>query len=273
MIFLSHSTKDAGRLRRLAEELRERGLEVWFADIPFGAPIGVEMSRALERADLFLLAWSRAASESEHVKNELWAFYHAHPEPGPILFMRLDETAIDLLFRPRRYFRATDDAAHDAGVIADWAAGRPNPEIASDEREGKGDAGPQRAAPPGARHALHEYPRGPLVDLHWLPDSLVDTYTSLLGARTDALAVLNEAIRLRLEADADATYIRIGHLPSFDSGAYAFWQSAFYEACRHGPRMLAALLLAQPDEMFTHEARRDRAKLLERLRASRFGAR
>jgi hypothetical protein len=261
MIFISHSAEDEGRLGDLVKALRALGVEVWFApdDIRPGQSIPEEMARALGRATHLLVAWSRHSAASNHVKTEYRSFYHAHTEPGPILFMPLDGTPVDRLFGDRLYFRATGDAARDASFIADWAAGRTIPQIVHG-----GDA---RA---DVWHPLHDFPRGPMVELHRVTGALVRAYASLLDTRAAAHTLVQEANRLRLEADSgdpSVTFIGLEYLPAFEAGAYSFWQSAFYEACRHGPRMLAALLLAQPHEQLTHDARRDRAGLLDHLRA------
>jgi TIR domain len=263
MIFLSHSSEDVARLRPLVAELRGRGVEVWFApdELKPGDSVSDRMSRALERATHILVAWSRHSSASEHVGNEFGSFYMAHPAPGPVLFMLLDATEVKFLFRDRLYFRSTGDAARDAAVVADWAEGRGSREIVGDD--------PDFTHSP-ARHTLHDFPRGPMVELHRVPNSLVRAYAALHGTRAAAHALVQEANSFRLAADPgdpSVTVIGLEYLPAFEAGAFSFWQSAFFEACRHGPRMLAALVLAQPDEQFRPEARRDRAGLLGHLGA------
>lgn len=252
MIFLSHSVKDKARLDPLVAELRSRGLEVWYANFAPGDDVFDEMGSGLERAEHLLVAWSRHAAASHHVATELSSFYMAHPEPGPIVFMRLDETEVKSLLRHRQYFRATGDAAHDASVVEDWVSGRRNAEVVRD-----------------ARHPLHDFPRGPMVELHRISGALTRAYAALLDTRAAAHTLVQEANRFRISADPDdpsVSIIGLEHLPAFEAGAYSFWQSALYEACRHGPRMLAALLLSQPDEQFGAQARRDREELLTHLR-------
>lgn len=109
-----------------------------------------------------------------------------------------------------------------------------------------------------------------MVKFFWVTDELVTAYGNLLENPAKARTVLNKAVQLRQAADSHdprVTYINPGDLPLLANvGAYAFWQEVFSEACKHGPRMLAALLLAQPDDMFEPAARSDRAKLLHDLR-------
>jgi len=116
-------------------------------------------------------------------------------------------------------------------------------------------------------HTLHQFPRGPLVEYQWIKDELVWAYANSLDDPFKAKKILTKAVQLRLEADPNATYIHSGDLPLLANiGPYAYWQAAFHEACRNGPRMLAALLLAQPDDFFEPAARTQRTKLLQRLR-------
>lgn len=253
MIFVSHSIKDKARLDPLVAELKARGLEVWYSDFPPGIDFPEEMGRALDSAKHLLVAWSRHSAASHHVGNELSSFYVAHPEPGPILFMRLDDTEVKYFYRHRQNFRATDDAARDASVVEDWVAGRRSVVAVSD-----------------ARHPLHDFPRGPMVGLHRVSGALTRAFAARLDTRAAAHTAIQEANRFRLSADPKDTSVSIiglEYLPAFEAGAYSFWQSALYEACRHGPRMLAALLLSQPHEQFDAEVRRDREELLDQLRA------
>jgi hypothetical protein len=262
MIFISHSTDDASRVEGLVGALKELGAEVWFSDIPPGDSIAGEMSRALGRAESLLVAWSRPAAASPHVEAEIHSFHMRHPEAGSILFLRLDETPLPALFADRRAVHATGDAAHDARVVKEWA----------DRRQGRRSAGAGEGTSTEA-HRLHDFRRGPMVELHRMTDELVRAYATLLDKQAAALSKIQEANRLRLAADPGdrrVTIIRLEYLPTFDHvGSYSFWQTALYEACRHGPRMLAALLLAQPDDLFTAAARAHRAELLNHLRATK----
>lgn len=265
MIFLSHSDRDKERLWRLVKRLEARGVEVWFApkDIELGESIIEQMNDALRRAERLLIAWSRDASESQHVLDELHSFYKAKPHPGLILFMRLDETKVPTLFGDRLYFRPMGDDEHDAAVIDDWAAGQRNSEVLCEGRA---------PTPPQASHPLYDFPLGPMVELHRVSGTLIRAFASLLDNRAAAHTLIQEANRFRLEADPGdpgVTILGLEYLPAFEVGAYSFWTSTLYEACRHGPRMLAALLLTQPDTQFTPEARRDRAELLDHLRAKK----
>src|SRR5271155_5860821 len=107
-IFLSHSSKDNPQLEILIQQLRCIGVPILVdQQIPPGGGISRWMSESLEKADRLLLAWSRSAKASPHVWNELDAFYMRKPDPGYILFLKLDETAIPTLYTSRRYLTWT----------------------------------------------------------------------------------------------------------------------------------------------------------------------
>ena len=113
--------------------------------------------------------------------------------------------------------------------------------------------------------SLDAIPRGPKVPDHWVTDVLIDACAQLYGRRPEAEQLLWRATRMRLESDPDATYIKAGQLPDIAGGADAYWHEVFYQASRHGPRMVAAILLTVAHEAFPPEARRDRARLLRFL--------
>ncbi len=85
-----------------------------------------------------------------------------------------------------------------------------------------------------------------------------------------ANAIVGEANAFRLEADpadSSVTIIKLGNLPPpLTVGPRVYWEAAFGEACLHGPRMLAALLLVVSDALFPDDARVAREKLLRSLR-------
>lgn len=258
MIFLSHSSKDNKRLVILVKKLEAKGVAIWFdqEQIRAGDSVTREMDKALAGCNRLLVAWSQFAEQSLHVWNELDAFYIKKPQPGNILFVRLDETPVPTLFAARKYIDLGDDSALDVAALVSWASGR------EDERIQEMDA----ALPAPA--TLHMFPRGPVVKGHWVTHALISAYAAI--PRVQATVLLHEANRLRLEADPNdprVTVVRFAALPDIGIvGTYAFWQEAFLQACLNGPRMLAALLLAQPDDLFEPAARKDRAKLLQHLR-------
>src|SRR5262245_20021185 len=71
-VFLSYSSQDRPRVRRLAEALRAAGLRVWFDEwvIQPGVNIYVTIERGLEVSRTLLLCLSPAALESDWVRLE-----------------------------------------------------------------------------------------------------------------------------------------------------------------------------------------------------------
>jgi hypothetical protein len=112
---------------------------------------------------------------------------------------------------------------------------------------------------------LRSLPRGPMVKPFLVRRSLIQSYAELIPAQ-ESTSIINEAVYTRLSADPDATFVQPYHLPV--PGIVApiiYWTEAFNEACRHGPRMLAALLLAVKDDQFARPVQEQRTELLQKL--------
>ena len=259
MIYLSYSPNDVDYLLPLVEVLKVKGVDVWFDrdKTEWGGPLVRKISEGLDESDRLLVAWSSNASTSDHVQNELDAFYGRRPQAPFILFMRLDNTRIPTLYASRRYLQLTDDLERAVQVIVNWVNGQPDRHVQEAE-----------ATPPSPQF-LSRFPRGPRVPFQLIMDELVSAYADALDSLTQARRIVNKANQIREEADpgdSNVTILKYGFLPSFDAvGAYAFWQEVFHAACLNGPRMLGALLLAQPDDLFDSKARSARAKLLQQL--------
>jgi hypothetical protein len=179
------------------------------------------------------------------------------PDPGSLLFLKLDDTAVPALHAGRRYLRAVSPIS-DARAIAGWVANSADvgEELAADAD----DTSPT---------ALLQFPVGPLVPAYVVPEELIDTYAKLFSREADADRVINRAIRLRLDAAPPGRkipHLDPGDLPYIRDGARNYWMKAFTLAALQGPRMLAALLLVQPHELFSVEVARQRAELLLTLR-------
>ena len=188
--------------------LKAKGLAVWFdqAEIPVGASISQEMSQALGAADKLLVAWSTQAQASQHVWNELDAFYIRKPAPEFILFLRLDETPIPKLYAARRYL-ALVEARRAAVAILTWATGRPTADLQESE-----------VAPP-TPEILKSFPRGPRVEGVWITASLVSAYAGLLNNSFRAQSLIESAIRLRRDADSGdprVTAVELRDLPNLN---------------------------------------------------------
>ena len=72
-VFISYSSKDAKFARELSTSLSDAGLDVWLADrevLP-GENWPLEVGKALQRSDAFVVLLSPDAAESENVKREI----------------------------------------------------------------------------------------------------------------------------------------------------------------------------------------------------------
>jgi hypothetical protein len=264
MLFVSYSSKDRDRLKPLVEALKARGVSVWFDEdkIDPGDSIIRKMNEGLSESDRLLVAWSQTASASAHVSNEINSFYKQRPEPGWMLFMLLDNTPVPLLFDERKHIRLTNSIDDVVQMLVKWCEGRDGPQI---------DNNNAAAAASEPAQILQRLPRGPRVPFRLITHELIHAYANLLNTRTKARQVINKSNQLRDEADADAgdstgRLIDEGFLPIFNEvGPYSYWQDVFHEACLRGPRMLGALLLAQPDDLFDSEAGSNRARLFQYL--------
>lgn len=259
MIFVSHTSTDDEKVRQIADALKAGGVEVWLAGerIQLSRSIPRAMSGGLERSSRILVLWSVAACASPHVMNEIDAFYMLHPGDQTILFVLLDETPLPTLYVARFAIRFTGTSAELQAIVG-WSKGDSN-------------ALPShRSIPPLPETDVRRYARGPLVKGHWIPRSIEDAYAALAHTKARKEAVIHEAIRIREAADPGdphVTTLSLASLPPVEfANAYDFWHEAFQEACKHGPRMLAALLFALPDTQFPTGAQRYRAELLLKLR-------
>jgi hypothetical protein len=115
-------------------------------------------------------------------------------------------------------------------------------------------------------HILHEYPLGPLVEPNLIKRTIIDTYARLIPL-AESLMVVNEANNFRLEADPGTPYLIRLHMIQAPAtvAAFTFWMEVFDYARLQGPRMLAALLLVVPADMWDERARSDRLDLLNNL--------
>jgi hypothetical protein len=116
-------------------------------------------------------------------------------------------------------------------------------------------------------HVLQDFPRYPAVPPGTVPMSIVHAFGTVIDA-TFALNVIGEANSFRKEADPQdvkAGLIKTSHLAATSPTA-GFWASAFNYAGLQSPRMLAAALLIVDDAQFPDDAKRDREKLLSRLK-------
>lgn len=112
-IFVSHSSQDADSARRLAEDLRRSGLDVWLDEweIGVGQRITQRIQQGLESAT-YLAVWiTRASMESGWVEREWQAKYAAEIEEDSTIILPLlaDDCRLPALLRDKRFadFRAS----------------------------------------------------------------------------------------------------------------------------------------------------------------------
>ena len=90
-VFLSYSSQDKLRVRRLAERLRNAGLRVWFDEwvIKHGDIINMAIERGLEAARVQVLCLSPDALGSDWVKLERSTFIFRDPSNAARRFVPL----------------------------------------------------------------------------------------------------------------------------------------------------------------------------------------
>lgn len=121
--------------------------------------------------------------------------------------------------------------------------------------------------PTGPPRAVGEIPPGPGVPTEKISHELIEAFAEVASDSDRVAVFLNRAVVLRRQYDSDATVTQMINLPDpAYGGVYKFWRAALYEACRHGPRMLAALIFTLPTESLTPRIRTYCADLLLSLR-------
>ena len=127
-VFLSHSSKDKGVVRALAERLRRDGLKVWFDEweIRLGDSVYAKISDGLERSRTLLLCMSRNGFGSDWVTVEHQAIFFADPANRKCRFIpiRLDDGNIPAVLRAYKYldWQTPADEAYESLLLACKAA-------------------------------------------------------------------------------------------------------------------------------------------------------
>jgi hypothetical protein len=127
----------------------------------------------------------------------------------------------------------------------------------------------EKAIPMPAEHAhvLYKFPRTPRIDPYRVDISLIRECANAISPG-DAVLIVMDANRFRLEADEDAGLIERGSVPAASlAEPLVYWTGVFNLAASQGPRMLAALLLSINDSQFVDRARTAKTKLLNFLQA------
>jgi hypothetical protein len=115
-----------------------------------------------------------------------------------------------------------------------------------------------------------DYPPGPRVPAEWSTHAIIRECSALYASRERAEELRVTAVERLMAEDSRATFVPTGHLPDIAlAGAEVYWSRMFDEAKRHGPRMVAALLLSLDEQRLEAPARTQRTALLKRLREPR----
>jgi hypothetical protein len=131
---------------------------------------------------------------------------------------------------------------------------------------------PSQSSPTPTRvpNALGEIPPGPGVPTVEVSEPLIEAFSEIASDADLVELTINKAIALRRSYESHASVIRMFELPNPDRSIRSFWKAALYQACKHGPPMLAALLLTLPEHLLAEPARADRDRLLTRLRDRKY---
>ena len=159
-VFLSHNAKDKGRVRRLAERLKEAGLRVWFDEwcVGPGDLIALKVDEGLEQSRTLLLCISPNALASDWVAQERSTAIHRDPANEGRRFIPLLLADCELPDTLRRYkyvdFRGDTEAAFaellavcrpDAGEAP--PAAEPAPKKKPSKRKPQPEKAPEQAEP------------------------------------------------------------------------------------------------------------------------------
>lgn len=120
-VFLSYSHRDKVVVRQFAEELRNRGVDVWMDEtaIKVGDSLTNSISTALNEADFLVYFMSKASVESAWARMELNAILARRLEPGgpKILPILLEEAELPPLMRDVAYLDLRVTTVSDAADL------------------------------------------------------------------------------------------------------------------------------------------------------------
>src|SRR3974390_339744 len=117
-VFLSHSTKDADFVKKLAHAMEANGFTPWLCeiDIEISATFVAEISRGLKESDLTLLVWSPDAANSVWTQQEWTAILKREVEQSRIRLglIMLRQSDLPPLLDTKNFIDARAD--HDAAI-------------------------------------------------------------------------------------------------------------------------------------------------------------
>ena len=167
-IFISYRRSDQAKARLLHGLLQQRGVDAWYdAHVGAGEDWRVATAKALERAPIFVLLFSRNAADSDDIAKELAAATYSKKLVVPVRIENLNPTGAFLYeLASRNWFDAFNDVEVRFAVLADSLAelvksgstdqlnlGSANLGSAmSGEAGGRADASSSRASPAAGVH-------------------------------------------------------------------------------------------------------------------------
>ncbi|MBS1702943.1 MAG: toll/interleukin-1 receptor domain-containing protein [Armatimonadetes bacterium] len=263
-VFVAHTQQGIPCARHLSEILRGGQCKV-FLDLDSmeaGDSWDIKIPACLQRSKVILLLITKDWSESPYFREEVIrsiALERNQPSNYHVLTILVDAIPVGEL----PYGTLTKQHIHVMGEDYPNALVQHVYSILSMEVS---------VEKPVFEHELHHYPTGPMVPSLSIPRDLVRTYADLIPA-AHCRDVIDEADALRLEADPGPETTIVQHrellIPEY-TPTYNYWSMAFNTAGLHGPRMVAALVMAGPKpEQMSDVTRLKRDALLETLRGWR----
>lgn len=266
--FLIHAGADAALARQLYDLLAVRHRV--FLDqtgISPGDQWQVTLDEALKSTRVFVVLVTKQIGHSFYSNAEIAtavALHRRDPERRKIVPVIFGDAA-DAVERMPYDLRGVQGLFVDAGGDLREVADRLG--ALADRLAGAAAPSPEGRPAPAAGHVLLQFPPAPMIQSSDIPYSLKKAYADRIRVR-EARQVVDDANAFRREADPGTKFI-IDHaklISPEDQSPISYWIDAFGEAGRQGPRMLAALVLVVPDDLFPADARRDRQRLLTYLR-------
>lgn len=118
-IFLSHSSKDKGFIKRLAGDIRERNLDYWLDEVELGPGDSLidEIESAIDASPVFLIALSRNSIQSKWVRLELKAAMTLKLEGRDVRIIPalIDDCEVPLFLRDQVY--ADFRSSYESGLL------------------------------------------------------------------------------------------------------------------------------------------------------------
>lgn len=226
-------------------------------NIPLGSDWDMEIQKALECSRITVVLVTENSNVSYYMRDEIaFAVKMSRDKPeGHIVIpiylgvspSELEKIPYGLRLKQGIYLSDDKELLKAAGALLKLQA----IEIRESSENVKND-----------EHILRNFPRGPIVEGFRIPRSIIRAYASNIRS-FEAYKVIDEANAFRREVDNNCTIIEHADLPPANSvRPYEFWLDVFSEACLHGPRMLAAILLTVPDDQFPGKTREAREELI-----------